>query len=91
MTESMRGPKLDASRRPMWFEVLSGGKKRRISERWAIGWLNAGTAVEVEWKPSASAVAKRCAVCHCVVRSSAYAGYEDQALCYRHREGYSAE
>jgi DNA-directed RNA polymerase subunit RPC12/RpoP len=33
----------------------------------------------------------RCAVCGRRVRSTAYVGYEDQALCYRHRENYAEQ
>ncbi len=31
----------------------------------------------------------KCAVCGRSVRSKAYVGYEDQALCHEHRESYA--
>jgi len=45
--EIMRGPKLDASMRPMWFTIRNG-KKRRIGESSAIQMIRNGRAVEVE-------------------------------------------
>jgi len=41
--------------------------------------------------PAPAAAKRACKVCGRQVRSTAYVGYEEQALCWEHREQYSAE